>query len=82
MTRLSINGGMAMGATLCMLNNQWDKAVKARDWALVDRLDDAIDKIKPLGVPARCVWAGSDTCRMCVAPESGKCPMIHVDVAA
>lgn len=71
-----------MGATLCLLNKQWDKAVQARDWALVGRLDEAMGRLKAHCVSVRCVWAGSDTCRMCVAPESGKCPAISVDVAA
>ena len=71
-----------MGATLCMLNDQWDRAVKARDWELVGRLDEAMGRLKAHCVSARCVWAGSDTCRMCVAPEAGRCPEIHISAAA
>jgi hypothetical protein len=72
---------MAMGVTMGMLGNQWIKAVLNYDEATAARIDEAMQKIKTL--PAKsCKWENTDTCRMCVAPESGRCPVMSVDVAA
>lgn len=93
------------GSTLCILNEQWGRAMLDGDFQTVDRIDSTRAKIETLGAPAVCVdhcptvtpsallhvahvlpkgckWAGSDECRMCVAPESGKCPEIHIGAAA
>ena len=63
-----------MGATLEMLQQQWGRAMLDGDWAAVERIDAARQKIEALparkseALPVRsCVWAGSDECRHCEA---------------
>lgn len=78
-----------MGSTLDMLERQWACALKRKDYEGAKRINMAIatietkTKIETLAkhFAGKCAWENTDTCRMCVAPESGKCPMIHVDVA-
>ena len=73
-----------MGATLDMLSRQWDVAYANEDFDTANKLSAAMRKIEdlPVKVPAVCSWQNTDTCKMCVAPEAGKCPVIAVDVAA
>lgn len=54
------------GATLQVLNEQWQRAMLDGDWAAVDRIDAARRKIESLPVRS-CVWAGSEECRHCEA---------------
>jgi hypothetical protein len=70
-----------MGSTMEMLGNQWIKAVLDYDEATAVRIDETMQKVKTLPVKS-CKWENTDTCRMCVAPESGRCPVANVDVAA
>lgn len=70
-----------MGATLEVLRRQWERANLEGDFSMMSRIDDARERIEALPVRS-CVWAGTDECRMCVAPESGKCPEIRIGAAA
>jgi hypothetical protein len=58
-----------MGSTLCILNEQWRRAVLDGDFDKVDRIDAAREKIESLPVRS-CVWAGSETCRLCVKSDT------------
>ena len=66
-----------MGSTLAILQRQWEQAVLDDDWQAVDRIDAARERIEALQAqarrPAGCVWAGSETCRLCV--KSDTCSM-------
>lgn len=66
-----------MGSTLEMLRIQWGRALLDGDFDAVDRIDAARERIEALQAqarrPAGCVWAGSETCRLCV--KSDTCSM-------
>lgn len=73
------------GSTLLLVEQQYQSAMKRNDLKTAYWADDAREKLAARGAawPAcSCVWAGSDTCRTCPAPESGRCPVANVDVAA
>ena len=70
-----------MGSTREMLNGQWINGVMNYDSVAVERTKATLEKLEK-HFAGKCAWENTDTCRMCLAPESGKCPVIHVDVAA
>lgn len=70
-----------MGSTREMLNGQWIKGVMEYDTAAVERTTATLKKLEE-HFAGMCAWENTDTCRMCVAPEAGKCPAMSVDVAA
>lgn len=54
------------GATLQVLNEQWQRAMLDGDFKTVDRIDSARRRVERLPVRV-CVWAGSEECRHCEA---------------
>ena len=64
-----------MGTTLEMLRIQWGRAMLDGDFDTVDRIDAARERIEALHVRSvrSCVWAGTETCRLCV--KSDTCSM-------
>jgi hypothetical protein len=59
------------GATLEVLQIQWERAMLDEDFDKVDRIDAARERIEALPVRG-CVWAGTETCRMCVRADRCK----------
>jgi uncharacterized Fe-S cluster-containing MiaB family protein len=52
-----------------VLQRQWERAMLDEDWEAIDRIDAAREKIEALPVRG-CVWAGTETCRMCAKADS------------